>query len=55
MSQNVKLYTVKKVDKTHVNEISRHKAIRPSYYNVPEIKIVYREISRHKAIRRFYI
>ena len=49
MSQNVKLYTVKKVDKTHVCEISRHKAIRP------EIKIVYREISRHKAIRSSYI
>ena len=38
MFQNVKLYTVKKVD-------------TPTY-NVPESEIVYREISRHKAIRR---
>ena len=49
MSQNVKLYTVERVDKTHVCEISRLKAIRQ------EIRIVYREISRHKAIRRSYI
>ena len=40
MFQNVKLYTVKKVD--------------ISTYNVPESEIVYREISRHKAIRRSY-
>ena len=40
MYQKVKLYTVKKVDKTHVNDVSRHKANDTPTYNVPERKIV---------------
>ena len=49
MYQKVKLYTMKKVDMTHVNEISRHKQLEVPTYNVPESNIVYYEKYRQEA------